>query len=534
MIKAKHIVISVIFLIASTGENFSQISPGELSKAHAHLEGMSNCTQCHSLGSKVSNDKCLVCHTEIKERVNVQKGFHSSALVKGKECASCHNDHHGRNFQLIRFDKTKFNHQVTGFKLDGAHNLRKCEECHKPALIQNQKLKAKPNTYLGLKTECLSCHADYHQSTLPSNCLSCHSMESFKPAGKFNHALAKFPLKGKHTDVECSKCHAIETKGGTKFQHFKGIAFNNCTSCHTDAHQNKYGQNCTQCHSEVSFHIIKNTQNFDHSKTGFKLDGRHSVVSCVSCHKTSYGTHLKHDKCTDCHTDYHRNQFNSSGALTDCSKCHTVNGFSPANYTIEQHNQCEFKLKGAHVAVACFECHKKEEKWNFRKIGNVCADCHKDIHQSYISDLYYPNKNCTKCHNENKWTDVSFDHSQTKFKLNGAHTKASCKDCHFVKNAKDQKPQQLQQRFAGLSTNCMNCHKDNHNKQFERNGITDCNECHGTTNWNAIKFDHSRTAFKLDGKHQNVACSKCHIQGKEDKNTIYKIKNFKCESCHLQ
>jgi hypothetical protein len=530
MINTKYILTALIAAITITLSGFSQISPGELSKVHSHLEGMGKCTQCHTLGSKVSNDKCLACHTEIKERIIAQKGYHSSPTVKGKECASCHNDHHGRNFQIIRFDRTKFQHQITGFNLEGAHGTLKCEDCHKPANIQNQKLKAKASTYLGLKTECLSCHADYHQKTLPSNCLNCHGMESFKPAVKFSHASAKFPLNGKHQQVECSKCHPIEVKAGVKFQNFKGIAFTNCTNCHTDVHQNKYGQNCRQCHTEASFHVIKNMQNFDHSRTGFKLEGKHGTVSCVSCHKTNYSSRPKHDKCTDCHSDYHGGQFISSGMVPDCSKCHTVNGFTPSNYTITQHNQCGFKLNGAHVAVACFECHRKEEKWNFRKIGKVCADCHPDIHQPHISIKYYPDKNCLKCHTENKWTDVSFDHSQTNFKLTGVHTSTACRTCHFVKNTKGQ----YEQRFSGLSTNCMNCHKDNHNKQFEKNGTTDCNECHGTTNWAASKFDHNRTAFKLDGKHRNVACSKCHKPGEENKYVLYKIKNFKCESCHLQ
>ena len=32
--------------------------------------------------------KCLTCHTEIKESIDQQKGYHASVAVKGKECAS--------------------------------------------------------------------------------------------------------------------------------------------------------------------------------------------------------------------------------------------------------------------------------------------------------------------------------------------------------------------------------------------------------------------------------------------------------------
>lgn len=517
-----------IFNLRFTGDVFSQISPGELVKAHAHLEGMSNCTQCHTLGDKVSNSKCLTCHTEIKERIDQQKGYHSSSAVKGKECASCHNDHHGRNFQIIRFDTSKFQHEITGYKLEGAHAKQKCTACHTSKLIANKKLKSKPVTYLGLRTECSACHADYHQKTLQGTCSKCHGQESFKPAVKFSHASTKFPLLGKHQSIDCSKCHAIETREGKPFQRFAGVQFAYCTNCHTDVHENKFGQNCKQCHSETSFHTIKNAKNFDHSKTNFQLEGKHINVACASCHKTNYTDPLKYNNCTDCHTDYHRGQFAQAGKSPDCNKCHTVNGFTPSNFTIENHNQSQFKLQGAHVAVACFECHKKQEKWSFRNVGKTCVDCHKNIHKSTISQTYYPEENCKICHTENRWNEVSFDHSKTNFKLTGQHISASCRACHFDES----KPLTEQQKFAGLSSNCTNCHTDNHYGQFEKNGITDCNECHGTENWTASKFNHDNTAFKLDGKHRDVACAKCHKADKDEKYVQYKIKDFRCETCH--
>jgi uncharacterized paraquat-inducible protein A len=67
-------ILLLILTIGFVNPLFSQISPGELSQAHAHLEGMSKCTQCHTLGDKVSNIKCLACQTEIKERIDQQKG----------------------------------------------------------------------------------------------------------------------------------------------------------------------------------------------------------------------------------------------------------------------------------------------------------------------------------------------------------------------------------------------------------------------------------------------------------------------------
>ncbi|MEI7895695.1 MAG: cytochrome C [bacterium] len=531
-----HISVAFLLVVLFSRSGFGQISPGELSKAHTSLEGITNCTKCHILGKKVSNQKCLECHTELKARTDLQKGYHSSSDVKGKECVSCHSDHHGLNFQIIRFDKDKFNHDLTGFKLTGAHAKKKCIDCHKREHISDQKIKKKTFTYLGLNPACLTCHTDYHQQTLSANCAECHDQEAFKPVTKFDHNKAKFQLVGKHQEVLCVTCHKIGVKNNLKYQEFKGIKFDNCTSCHKDAHNNKFGQVCTQCHTGSSFSIIKGGQNFDHDKTDFKLYGRHLKVTCIECHKTKLTNALKFDKCTDCHTDYHKNQFAKQGVSPDCSQCHTVYGFKEFNYTIAQHNEGIFPLKGAHLATPCFACHKKQisktdTTWHFREIGKQCIDCHKNYHQNFISDKYYPGSSCESCHSEARWSKVNFDHAKTNFELTGAHAKKTCRDCHFKKTEGAEPTQQ----FSGLPKTCFSCHTDIHARQFEKNGETDCFSCHGVDAFKPVtKFDHSKTLFPLDGKHKNVACAKCHkpAQDKGIAFILYKIKEFKCENCH--
>jgi len=524
----QYLWIVCLFLLFAI-KSFAQISPGELAKVHAHLEAISNCTKCHTLGAKVSNDKCLACHTEVKARVDAKKGYHSSKEQKGKQCAECHNDHHGKNFQIVRFDTAKFDHNLAGYKLDGKHLKRKCTDCHAQKNIVNQNIKTKTFTYLGLTAECVLCHVDVHEKTLAGSCGNCHGIDGFKPAGKFNHATSKYPLIGMHQKVECVKCHKIETKDGKKFQFFNGMEFKLCTNCHKDVHQNRLGQNCTQCHNEFSFKTNVNKNVFDHNKTKYKLEDKHIVVECKKCHKTKTTDPLKFEKCTDCHADFHKNQFAQSGVSPDCSKCHTLKGFSPSLYTIEQHNQGVFKLLNAHLATPCFECHKKDEKWNFKDLAKRCNDCHTNIHKTFIDAKYYPDENCKICHTEKKWSDVNFDHKKTEFELTGAHPKASCKSCHYKKIS----DKESQQKFAGLSKVCVNCHIDKHNKEFEANGITDCNRCHETLNWKATKFNHDGTAYKLDGKHKNVACAKCHKPDADKKYINFKIKEYKCESCHL-
>jgi hypothetical protein len=524
------ILIALVLLVAGRERCFAQISPGKLSRAHSKLEGMSNCTQCHVLGNKVANEKCLTCHTEIRDRVNAGKGYHVSEEVKQKTCSQCHNEHHGEGFQLIHFDQTKFEHKLTGYTLEGAHRSKACRDCHQSSRISDPKIRQRTDTYLGLKTNCSACHEDYHQQTLSATCSACHDQDVFSPARKFDHGNARYRLSGSHNKVECIKCHRKETRNGKPFQVFTGLKFQSCVNCHTDVHQNKFGQNCRQCHSEESFHVIKGAGNFDHTKTSFPLEGKHLGVSCKSCHKGKLTDPIPFNRCTSCHHDFHKGQLLNNGTITDCSACHSVQGFSPSFFTLERHNAGPFVLKGAHLATSCTECHFKKDNWNFRGVGTNCSDCHTNIHQGLISENYYPGKSCSGCHQENTWNQVNFDHSKTRFQLNGAHAEISCRSCHFRKVTGGM----VNQVFAGLSDLCTNCHTDNHNHQFELQGITDCTRCHDSQNWKATRFNHNTTAFALEGKHQQIACASCHRKVKQgDTEYIeYKIKDFRCEACH--
>jgi hypothetical protein len=334
----------LLYLLLQGLQVSAQLSPGDLAEAHKHLEGISNCTKCHVLREKVSNEKCLDCHKEIATRINAGRGYHASSDVDGKECASCHNDHHGRKFEMIRFDSDGFDHGLAGYALQGRHGQIDCSQCHKSAFIADKALKERSGTYLGLEQECLSCHDDTHQGTLGTDCASCHDFNRFRPAPGFNHDRSSFPLKGAHREVDCARCHKTETRNGKVWQAFRGVAHNNCTACHRDVHENRFGQNCTSCHSEASFHQILNRSAFNHTATGFPLRGKHASVTCTSCHKNGYTAAIPHDRCADCHEDYHRRQFVTENGVTDCLQCHDENGFSPTLFTIERHNSSPFPL----------------------------------------------------------------------------------------------------------------------------------------------------------------------------------------------
>lgn len=590
----------------------AQISPGDLTRAHAHLEGILSCTKCHVLGDKVSNDKCLDCHKEIKSRVDQKKGYHASSEVTGKDCFACHSDHHGRNFDIIRFDTEKFNHQLTGYKLTGAHQELDCRACHKDELIESSDLRKKEETYLGLRTDCAACHKDVHQKTLSTDCASCHNTASFAPAALFDHAKTDFPLKGKHKEVDCKRCHEVTFSNSALFQRFAGVPFNQCTACHEDVHngnfgtnckqchseesfsmaignnafnhnqtgfpligkhrtldcaschdvggrvqasnafqdykgkdfhactvchedvhETKFGSDCRQCHSETSFQTLLNPDKFNHTLTGYVLEGKHATVDCRKCHETKMTEPLAHAQCIDCHDDYHKGQFIVNASPPDCRECHTVDDFSGSLYTIERHNTSPFPLVGAHIATPCIECHLEKEEWSFRNIGKRCVDCHVDVHEGFLSEKYYPQKACEQCHTPEVWAEVNFDHVRTGFELSGKHKSTSCNGCHVPEEPMEQGKKIV---FTGLKTDCAGCHDNIHERQFEVEGITDCKRCHGVIAWKPSQFDHQTARFKLEGAHKNVECRECHkdelVEGKVV--VKYRLEQFECASCHQE
>ena len=523
-------LVAAILVLFNTSNTYAQLSPGDLTKAHANLEGLSNCTKCHELGDKVTNEKCLNCHTEIKSLIQKNIGYHASAEVRSKDCSKCHSEHNGRDFQIVRFDQKKFDHSMTGFVLNGKHSQIKCAECHKAKFIKDPDLKKRKNTFLGLSMNCAGCHEDVHQNTLGNSCGNCHNSNSFKPATKFDHNTAKFKLTGLHQKTDCVKCHKMEIRNGKKFQKFVGLKFSNCTSCHKDVHRGKFGKNCENCHNTSGFKNIK-ASSFDHSKTNFPLWGKHRFVKCADCHGRNLASRPKYKLCIDCHKDYHKGQFTKNGIVTDCKQCHTVDGFSPSTFTIQRHNTTKFKLAGSHLAVSCNSCHKPgKADWNFVFKSQKCIACHKNVHGTEITTKFMGNNDCENCHNVDSWDKINFDHSKTKFALEGKHKTLECRSCHAYKDSQNK----IEYKFVSLKSNCESCHNDIHHGQFNVSGKTDCSNCHYSDKWTHSKFDHEKTRFSLKGAHSKLKCIQCH-KPVNDNGVLfikYKLEEFKCADCH--
>ena len=195
------------------------MSPGPLSQAHQSLDTPLQCGACHAVGKGSAQFKCLDCHEEIRRRLIEKRGYHAR-IVKGSgvqaaaDCARCHAEHNGRQHQLVRWrtPKTRFDHGLTGWALEGKHAPLACEKCHNAAkMTREDRTSLKRNdlgkSYLGLSALCSNCHVDEHRGDLGPNCSRCHSQDSWKNPPGFSHDKSAFPLTGLHQKVACAKCH---------------------------------------------------------------------------------------------------------------------------------------------------------------------------------------------------------------------------------------------------------------------------------------------------------------------------------------
>lgn len=510
------------------GSGYAQLSPGDLTDAHAKWEGMSNCTQCHDLGNKVTNAKCLECHKEMKTLISKKQGFHVSKEVKGQDCSKCHSEHHGRKFEMVRFDEKTFDHGLTGYTLEGAHKPIDCRDCHKPDNIKDREIKARKGTFLGMDEACLSCHKDFHQGTMSGECLKCHDMQAFRPASRFDHNETDFKLKGKHVPVDCKECHGTITRNGVDFQVFNDVPHADCKACHDDPHTSRIIGACAQCHTEEAFSIFHGKGRFDHNTTVFKLNGKHKTTDCYACHaKSSDPVRVFADRkgvgmneCATCHEDAHEGKFGS-----DCAKCHQETSFKKLkNMDSFDHTLTDFPLQGKHGDVDCKKCHPNNLTEPI--VFDACNRCHKDFHEGQFAQNGV-SPDCIECHfltDGFETSSFTFEqHRSTKFPLEGAHIATPCNSCHMKEN---------NWKFREIGSVCIDCHDNVHGEDFAVKGVTDCKRCHVSETWFPSNFDHDLTDFPLVGEHVKVECKDCHTVASDGRVPSFKIQKYECADCH--
>ena len=406
-------------------------------------------------------------------------------------CEDCHTQD---NWQ-VNIKSTLFNHDQTGFKLEGQHKNVECRQCHSSLKFEEA------------KSNCSSCHRDVHQNTLGVDCQSCHNSESWLIKNiKELHNRTRFPLVGTHQNVNCASCHT-----NIKDLKFEVLGVQ-CFDCHRKDFENaknpdhkaaKFSTDCTQCHSIESRGW--GGKNFTHAF--FPLVGGHEIKNCYACHSQQTFEGLN-KKCSSCHLDTYQQTKNPNhqqlGFSTNCEDCHNISSWKNATF---DHDNSFFPIySGKHKGKwnSCSDCHTNQS--NYKEFS--CISCHEhnktrmdDKHRN-VNGYVYSSQACFNCHPTGREDGNTFHHYLTRFPLTGAHINLECSSCH-------------QSGFQNTSMECFSCHQSNFNQtsnpNHQQTGIsTQCNNCHTTTAWTPSTFNHNNTQFPLTGAHTNTSCSNCH------------------------
>jgi len=575
------------FASRAIADDFFSSKPGDLTSSHGALDDPQHCNDCHLNGTKdLSNDKCLGCHdhNNLKGRIESGKGFHSSTLVKGKKCETCHIEHKGRSFDIMGWKnipggQKTFDHQLTGWRLNGKHATTDCDDCHKNHDKQGLK------TYMGTDRLCGTCHLKEQPHKFEASekdklaCERCHGESVWKPAKplsqqKFDHDDRKdalMPLLGSHKDVACSKCHP-KSVFNLPFP-----KVDNCgnAGCHNSPHDGHlFGKrDCEWCHSPT-FKTLKQ-QNFDHTeKSKFDLGPAHRKIKCYDCHTKAIGEGKPTSACETCHAkdSHHQDRFSEFGSPPRCGTCHPSGGpkFTPTafNHT----TRSRFKLEFKHVEVSCRGCHRGSGPADFEDFRTLidkqgkadCMGCH--AHKKAHADDKHPagrykSSQCLQCHmhpgdptvsKNNKMTETAHG-KDGSFPLVMGHAKVPCADCHTGRDKSNKTS------FSALESNCNangKCHEDSlHQGTLGAN----CNNCHIPGSWVKLNFNHNEpfpedakgevTQFQLKGEHLKNKCVDCHTKDRkfaethatcaaegchQDDDAHKGRLGAKCEQCHKE
>jgi len=475
----------------------------------SHAELGQECQYCHPSPWDTfdQSDLCLECHQDIKTDLVDTKSLHGAArtIQKTDDCRACHTEHLGAKADLTEYSGDNFPHQLMDFSIIAHSELDwdrdiSCIDCHPANFLEVE------------ESVCLDCHTDLDNETTDTHtnnygydCLSCHDgLESINSS--YDHNLTDFHLLGEHQILPCSACHMglISLKA---FQEMDTA----CLSCHLgrDVHQNYLGESCEECHSPASWKAV----NYEHTQTGFYLEGGHDNLLCSDCHLDQ--TYQGEDgNCITCHLDDESHQ----GAFgEDCTVCHsTTNWDIPVfDHTGPYSDLCftchQNESPGNHYQAQCSACHSVNA-WlpaSFNHAAINTSNC-QSCHQKESPAKHYPAQ-CSACHSVNAWRPATFSHSVINT--------SNCQSCHLSERPNN--------HFSGQ---CSICHSRNKWKPAfvshtfptnHKKANNNCNLCHpggNYTTYNCYQC-HEHNSSEVKKEHKGVSnlnnCVRCHWDGKE-------------------
>ncbi len=320
---------------------------------------------CLALGDRhdrteVQKAECVTCHLGDYDRT----ASPPHAGIFPETCADCHTTLAWRPAQAIRHD---------WWPLRNRHLEQACAACHASGYTSRSTPRA-----------CEDCHRGDYDAAIapphvgyPTDCAQCHDDAGWRPS-TFMHP---WPLQGAHLRISCFDCHWGDppTYAGTP---------RDCAGCH-EADYNRTTRpphaasalptDCTTCHTTEAW--VPST--FAHPWT---LDGAHAGAACVSCHT---GTPPRYagtpTRCVDCHDPSPDPGHTTS---TACADCHTTSAWIPA--LGGGHPEPVFPITaGAHVGIACLDCHDASLGPSTGGTNTDCVGCHEGRHAMSIVDAQH-------------------------------------------------------------------------------------------------------------------------------------------------
>lgn len=319
------------------------------------------CLDCHEDRTfPAPPTDCVGCHLE--------DDAHDGR--SGEQCENCHNptDWHDSSFDHLR---------DTDFELLGSHASLACGDCHSDNPFEDT-----------MDMNCVSCHLedDAHDKHRGDECDSCHASTKWAEPVFDHDVQTDFLLRGGHRELACNDCH-VEPVFVVELE-------NNCESCHRDdePHAGSLGSQCANCHTEVSW---QDPVFFDHDLGSFPLLGLHADNDCGDCHASQEFGNTGSD-CVGCHVD---DDPHSGNFDEQCESCHNPVGWD--RWTFDHNTQTEFALTGAHVEVACDDCHRTSLA-SMQSTGGSCGSCHRssDAHDGEFGF------DCGRCHSADSFREV--------------------------------------------------------------------------------------------------------------------------------
>ena len=437
----------------------------------SHNGTWQNCSDCHIQANDYTIFTCVTCHhqQDMDQSHQQVQGY----IYESNACYACHPTGQSQG---------AFDHNLSGFPLTGAHLTVECSQCH-------------PNGYVTPPpTVCSGCHQSNYNSTnnpnhqalsISTECETCHTTNPGWQPALFPQHNQYFELLGQHASItDCNQCH----NGNYNLNSTA------CLQCHQNDYNNASNPNhvaagipttCEECHTANGW----TPSTFNHSTTGFTLDGAHASLQCSACH-LGVITGLN-PNCVSCHQNDYNTAANpnhvAAGIPTTCQDCHTTTAWIPSTFN---HSTTGFPLLGVHAQIQCSACHQGV----ITGLSPDCLPCHQTDYNNAPNHvvLNYPT-NCDMCHSFNGWTPSTFDHNNTNFPLTGAHLTVPCSACH-------------QSGFVGTPTACVACHQTDYNNTTNPSHTalqlsTDCSTCHTTNpNWQPAQFPITCQLFPVCGR----------------------------------